>query len=89
MTPDMMNAVFELGGGFVTLASVRKLHHDMIVRGVHWLPVGFFSAWGLWNLYYYPTLDQWYSFAGGVWLVTVNLIWLAQMIYYIRREYGH
>jgi hypothetical protein len=45
----------------------------------------FFAAWGLWNLYYYPHLGQWASWAGGVAVVTTNTAYVAGMIYYARR----
>lgn len=83
---DIINGVFECGGGFAILLSVRRLHRDKQVKGVHPLPVLFFTTWGLWNLFYYPSLGQWMSFAGGLFIVIVNAIWLAQIAYYSRRE---
>ena len=54
-----------------------------------WLHAGFFAAWGYWNLYYYyPSLDQWWSFWGGVGVVTMNTIWLGQLIYYSQHPSG-
>lgn len=86
MLPDLINGAFETFGGCALLLSVIRLHRDKQVRGVHWGNVGFFTAWGLWNLLYYPTLGQWASFAGGVFLVAVNAVWLGQIIYYQARE---
>lgn len=85
LTPDMINGAFEACGGFFIALSVIKLHKDKVVRGVSCVPVAFFSAWGFWNLYFYPALDQWFSFWGGCLLVIVNCTWLAQMYYYISR----
>lgn len=85
-TPDLMNGIFELGGAFALYQNVRTLRQDKMVRGVHWLPTGFFAAWGLWNLFYYPNLDQWFSFFGGVAIVSINLLWLGMMVYYMRKE---
>ena len=82
MTPDIINGCFEGAGGFFIVLSVRKLYREKLVRGVSWMPVAFFSAWGYWNLFYYPALDQWISFAGGVSITVVNTIWLAQIAYY-------
>lgn len=86
MTPDMINGLFELGGGLLICLSIRRLHIDKVVRGVSVLPVTFFAAWGYWNLYFYPHLDQWWSFIGGLMVVGANTIWVLQMLYYIRRE---
>ena len=64
--------------------NVYQLYLDKMVRGVHRLPVGFFAAWGFWNLFYYPHLDQWWSFAGGVSIVIANVVWVIQMLHYGR-----
>lgn len=84
--PDLINGLFESAGGLFILLSVLKLHRAKVVRGVSAIHVGFFSAWGYWNLFYYPHLDQWFSFAGGAALVAVNTFWLAQVWYYLRKE---
>ena len=86
MTPDIINGLFELLGAFILLLNVRRLYQDKVLRGVHWGPAAFFTAWGLWNLFYYPHLDQWFSFAGGVCIVTVNAIWIGQVVYYKLRS---
>ena len=84
--PDAINGTFEAMGAFFILLSVRKLYRDKRVRGVSWVHAGFFATWGYWNLYYYPYLDQWLSFWGGVGIVLANSIWLGQLIYYTIRE---
>ena len=84
--PDIINGVFESAGGFFIALSVFKLARERVVRGVSLIHVGFFTSWGFWNLYFYPHLDQWMSFAGGAFLVTVNAIWLCQIVYYLARE---
>ena len=86
MTPDIINGVFETLGGFFLMLGVFKLHKDKLVKGVSWLATSFFAVWGMWNLYFYTSLEQWYSFYGGVFLVTVNTYYVAQMIYYVRKE---
>ena len=82
MTPDHINGAFELLGGFFALISVRSVLIDRQVKGVSWLHVGFFSAWGLWNVFFYPYYGLWWSFVGGVWLVSVNTFYVALLIYY-------
>lgn len=83
---DFINGSFELFGGLFLLKNVIQLHRDKLVRGVHWVPTTFFMLWGVWNLYYYPHLDQWWSFTGGLLIVSVNAIWVGQMLYYGRKE---
>jgi hypothetical protein len=82
--PDIINGSFEALGGFFILLSVLKLHRAKCVSGVSYVHVAFFSAWGYWNLYFYPHLDQWLSFWGGLFLVATNTWWLGQIVYYNR-----
>ena len=80
--PDLVNGGFEACGGVFVLNHCRVLHRDKQVKGVSKLSTAVFFAWGMWNLYYYPSLDQWLSFAGGLVIVSANCVWLAQMLWY-------
>ena len=82
----MVNGIFELLAGIFVLNHCRVLYHDKIVRGASVLSTGFFFLWGIWHLYYYPHLDQWVSFAGGLLIVATNLLWVGMMIYYTQLE---
>ncbi len=82
MTPDIVNSLFEAGAVFATGLSVGKLLHDKKVAGIHWLQVGFFTVWGLWNIVYYPMLGQWWSFSAGVGLVLMNALYLILLLKY-------
>lgn len=75
--PDIVNGLFEFAGGLVNWINVRQIRRDKKVRGVSIIPTTFFSAWGLWNLFYYPSLDQWASFTGGLVIVGANAAWVA------------
>lgn len=83
---DTINALFELAGSFFILLSILKLEREKQVRGVSWLHTGFFTAWGLWNLWFYPAVGAWLSFIGGIALVLTNAYWLGQIIYYTQKE---
>ena len=85
---DEINATFELFGGLFVCFSIRTLYLDKVVKGISWFHAVFFLSWGYWNLLYYPSLDQWYSFWGGVVLTIANTIWFSMMVYYNRRI-GH
>ncbi|MBA3034845.1 MAG: hypothetical protein KKF85_03545 [Gammaproteobacteria bacterium] len=76
MWPDLINGSFELVGAYFTWRNWLQLRRDRHLAGVYWPTTAFFSAWGLWNLVYYPALDQWASFAGGVLLVSGNVAWV-------------
>ena len=86
MSPDFVNGAFELVGSAMLWRNVWQLHKDKLVKGVHWNATAFFTAWGYWNLYYYPHLDQWFSFAGGLSIVVANTVWLGQMMYYLELQ---
>lgn len=81
MNPDTINALFEAVGAVLSWINFRKLLADREVKGIHWPITGFWAAWGLWNLYYYPALEQWFSFAAGVFLVSGNLAWVAAVLW--------
>lgn len=84
MSPDAINALMEIGGGFVTLLNVRQILRDREVRGLHWSPVVFFALWSWWNLYYYWGLEQYCSWVGSLLLACSNTWWLFLVLYYWR-----
>lgn len=86
MTPDQINGLFELTGAVLTAKNFLRVLEDKGHAGIYPPAVVFFTLWGLWNLFYYPSLGQAWSFFGGVILVISNLFWLGAMIYYGRRE---
>jgi len=88
LNPDLINGLFECTGALVLMMNVRQLLKDKILHGVHILPTIFYTGWGLWNLYYYPSLDQWFSFIGGIAIVTVNAVWVTLAIYYTRNKHA-
>jgi hypothetical protein len=76
VSPDLFNGLFEFFGSVMIWRNVAALMRDKMLRGVHWGATAFFTSWGIWNLYYYPSLGQWWSFAGGLSIMTANLAWL-------------
>lgn len=85
-TPDLINGLFEASGAVFLGMNVRQALKDKMIRGVHWGPTVYFTAWGIWNLYYYPSLGQWVSLAGGLGISGMNLVWAALMIRYWNRS---
>jgi hypothetical protein len=79
---DLINGAFELLGGVVLWGNVRRIRQDRKLAGVDWRVSGFFMAWGIWNLYFYPSLHQWLSFTGGLLIVVTNAVWLGYAIKY-------
>lgn len=74
---DLTNGGFELFGGTVNWINVYRIYKDKQVRGVSIIPSVFFTSWGFWNLYYYPSLHQWASFWGGAVIVGANFAWVS------------
>lgn len=81
MNGDVVNACFELGGAILCWRNAWQLYKDREVKGVYWPVTGFFACFGLWNLYYYPSLGQWLSFYAGVILCAGNCAWVAGVFY--------
>jgi hypothetical protein len=81
---DLVNGLFELGGALAVWLSIREVRRDKAYAGLSPWQVLFFQVWGLWNIYFYPTLNQPWSTAGGLALATANTVYL----YYLWR-YRH
>ena len=82
---DQINGLFEAGLAVMLFLNLRRLSKDKVVKGFDYRVVVFTTAWGVWNLFYYPSLDQWWSFYGGIAVVTMNATWLA-MVWYFKRQ---
>ena len=74
--PDLINGLYELGGGFAIWMNVKAIYKAKMVRGVNFWSTLFFTSWGYWNLAYYPSLHQWCSFVGGLGIVVGNTAWI-------------
>jgi len=79
---DFINGSFELLAGLFVLNHCRVLYAHKEARGVSLASVAFFTLWGFWNLYYYPTLQQPLSFYGGLFVVAANAVYLGMMFSY-------
>lgn len=85
MTPDAINACFELVGGLMLFLNCRRLYLDKHLAGVSVAPTAFFAVWGAWNVYFYSATGNVLSGAAGVLLLLVNLLWVGMAAYYRRR----
>jgi hypothetical protein len=86
---DCVNGLFESCGGLFVLMNIWRVVKDKTVRGVAIAPTAFFTLWGLWNLYYYPSLGQWVSFGGGIAVVSGNAVWVGLALKYSWRGGRH
>ena len=73
---DMVNGLFEAFGAWAVWGNVARLRKDRDVKGIVWQYTAVFMVWGWWNLYYYPSLGQWWSTAAGAVLVIGNTVWV-------------
>jgi len=83
---DIINGMFELLATPFILFSLVKLYREKVVRGVSFVHVAFFAGWGIWNLYYYPSLGQWASFVGGIGVAVTNVTYALMLVYYSLTE---
>ena len=83
MTPDLINGLFEFAGSVFTWMNVRQVWRDKGHAGIYVPAIVFFTAWGWWNLFYYPSLGQYWSLAGGLSLFSANCVWV-----YLLRHFG-
>lgn len=86
MTPDMINGLFELVGSIFLLFNVFQMMKDKELKGTSITPVIFFTSWGFWNLYFYPSVGAYWSFLGGICVVCVNTLWMCLTFYYMRKR---
>jgi hypothetical protein len=82
---DLINGTIELIGALLIAYNCLLLYKHKEVQGVSVMTTAFFSAWGVWNLYFYPSNQLWFSFGGGVCLATANLTWVGMAIYYSKK----
>lgn len=82
MTPDICNAVFEMIGAWFTVQNTIRVRRDRGYAGIYVPAILFFFSWGAWNMFFYPHLGQWWSFAAGAFLFCANLSWVIALVYY-------
>lgn len=82
MNTDLINGIFELCAALFQLMNVIRLVKDKELKGVSIASFVLYTIWGIWNLYYYPSLNQIISLIGGILIVIMNVIWLGLALYY-------
>ena len=82
---DFTNGVFEALAGWFVLVNCRRVLLDRQVAGVSVWATAFFASWSVWNLYFYPSLGQWLSFAGGLVVGVGNIAYVALLVRFSRR----
>ena len=83
---DILNGSFEIGATVSISFNCLRVRKDKAVKGINAYATLYFSLWGMWNLFYYSHLDQWFSFLSGGTVVLINSYYVWLLIYYTRRE---
>jgi hypothetical protein len=84
---DLINGLFfEMCAGWFVFNHARAVLRDKEVAGLSVVSVIFFASWGIWNLYYYPSLGQMWSFWGGIAVVSANVYWVYLLLKYARKD---
>ena len=85
VSPDLINSIFEGVAAVSVLISVRQILKDREVKGVAWLGCLFMPVWSFWNVYFYATLAQGWSFLAAVSMSIAETIYVVLLIYYSHR----
>lgn len=84
---DLINGLFEFFGAAMIGLNIKAILRDKQIKGVHWGSTFFFTSWSIFNLWFYPANNLWWSFAGGAAIFTVNSIWLYLVWHYYRKQH--
>lgn len=71
---DVGNAVFECSGGLFVALNAWDIWKKKAVAGQTLTALFFFTMWGIWNLFYYPSQNQWWSTVGAWSIMIVNSV---------------
>jgi hypothetical protein len=83
---DMTMGLIQVAGAGFLGVSVLQLFRRKYVGGVSAVTVSFWVAWGLWDLYYWPSLGQWWAFGGAVVVTMMNMLYVGLIVLYNYRE---
>ena len=72
----------------VLLFHINAILEAKKVVGMSVVPIAFYSVWGAWNMVYYDSLDQDWSFYAGIGVFVVNTLHVCLMVYYRRYPGG-
>jgi len=83
---DIINASFEFFASFFVFKHCLVTMKDKRVAGLSITSIIFFTSWGYWNLYYYPSLGQVWSFWAGILVVITNSVWVYLLVRYANQD---
>ena len=83
---DTINGFFLLGSSVAVLGHCHSAYRSKSAKGASLNALVFFTAWAVWNLFYYNALGQLFSFFCGIAAVFTNALYLWLLFHYSRRE---
>lgn len=84
--PDVINGLFLFVGALVICLSIKKLYIQGQVRGIDWRHPAFFNFWGIYQLFFYENLEQWFSLGAAITTVLAGSVYLCMILYWTYKE---
>lgn len=79
---DLINAFFEGFASVAVLNHCRAILKDKRVAGTSIVSTVFFTSWGFWNMYYYHSLGQMFSWFAGFTVCFANCFYVYLLFKY-------
>jgi hypothetical protein len=79
---DFLNSIFEYVAGGMIFLNIAAILRDKKVNGMSLFAVSYFSALGLFNMFYYWELHQMISFSAGTAVAIGDIIYLHLFLKY-------
>lgn len=79
---DLINAVYEAGASLAVLNHCRVINLHKKVAGTSIASTVFFTSWGFWNMYYYHSLGQMFSWGAGFTVCAANCYYVYLLLKY-------
>lgn len=86
MTLDTTNCLFECIGTIFAWMNAWYLFKDREIKGMYWPSSFYVAGFGIWSLYYYHNLSQWYSLSIAVIHVLGTLTWLILALFFHNKK---
>ena len=83
---DLINCLgFELASCVLVTLNILSLYKDKVVRGISLMSAGFYACWAWWNVFYYFSLCQTFSYWAGILVAVLTTWWIVLAVYYKKK----
>jgi len=84
---DLINSFgFELASCLFLSLNIYSLYRDRIVKGMSMLSMAFYNSWAIWNVFYYYSINQSWSYYIGVAVAILTTWWTVVAIWYCHKN---